>query len=60
MLASFIFKARNKRLEFLEFLQFFNKLKEVLLYLKDKDKSKKILYISILKQVKLKKMAIIL
>jgi hypothetical protein len=31
-----------------------------LLYLRDKDKSKKILYISTLKQVKLKKMAIAL
>jgi len=60
MLASFIFKARNKRLEFLEFLWFFNKLKGILLYLKDKDKSKKILYTNILKQVKLEKIAIIL
>jgi len=32
----------------------------ILLYLKDKDKSKKILRFSILKQVKLKKIAIIL
>ena len=60
MLASFIFKAKNKGLEFIKFLQFFNKLKGVLLYLRDKDKSKKILHISILKQVKLKKMAIAL
>ena len=49
MLASFIFKAKNKGLEFIEFLQFFNKLKGVLLYLRDKDKSKKILRISTLK-----------
>ena len=48
MLASFILKAKNKGLEFIEFLQFFNKLKGVLLYLRDKDKSKKILHISIL------------
>jgi len=60
MLASFILKAKNKGLEFIEFLQFFNKLKGVLLYLRDEDKSKKILYISTLKQVKLEKMAIIL
>ena len=60
MLASFILKAKNGGLEFIEFLQFFNKLKGVLLYLKDKDKSKKILYISTLKQVKLEKMAIAL
>jgi hypothetical protein len=60
ILASFIFKAKNKGLKFLAFLQFFNKLKGVLLYLKDEDKSGKILYISILKQVKLKKMAIVL
>ena len=60
MLASFIFKAKNKGLEFLEFLQFFDKLEGVSLYLRDKDKSKKILHISILKQVKLKKIAIAL
>ena len=60
MLANFIPKARNKGLKFLKFLQFFNKLKRVLLYLKDEDKSKKILYTSMLKQVKLKKMAITL
>ena len=60
MLANFILKVKNKGLEFLEFLQFFNKLEGVLLYLKDKDKSKKILYISILKQVKLEKIAIAL
>jgi len=60
MLASFILKAKNKGLEFIKFLQFFNKLKGVLLYLKDKDKSKKILHISTLKQVKLEKMAIAL
>ena len=60
MLASFILKAKNRGLEFIKFLQFFNKLKGVLLYLRDKDKSKKILYISTLKQVKLEKIAIIL
>ena len=60
MLANFILKAKNKGLEFIKFLQFFNKLKGVLLYLKDKDKSKKILRISTLKQVKLEKMAIVL
>ena len=43
ILASFILKTRNKGLEFLEFLQFFDKLKGVLLYLRNKDKSKKIL-----------------
>jgi hypothetical protein len=53
MLANFILKAKNRRVEFLEFLQVFNKLKGVLLYLKGKDKSRKILHISILKQVKL-------
>jgi hypothetical protein len=60
MLASFILKAKNKGLKFLKFLQFFNKLKGVLLYLRDKDKSKKILRISTLRQVKLKKIAIVL
>ena len=60
MLSNFIFKARKGILEFLGFLQSFNKLKGVLLYLRDKDKSKKILHFSMLKQVKLKKMAIIL
>ena len=60
MLASFIFKAKDKGLKFLEFWQFFDKLKGILLYLKDKDKSRKILYISILKQVKLDKIAIAL
>jgi hypothetical protein len=49
MLASFILKAKNKGLKFLEFLQFFDKLKGVLLYLKDEDKSKKILHIKTLK-----------
>jgi hypothetical protein len=60
ILASFIFKAKNKGLKFLKFLQFFDKLKRVLLYLKDEDKSKKILHIKTLKQVKLEKIAIIL
>ena len=60
MLASFIFKARNKGLKFIKFLQFFDKLEGVLLYLRDEDKSKKILRISTLKQVKLEKIAIIL
>ena len=60
MLASFILKAKNKGLKFLKFLQFFNKLKRVSLYLRDKDKSKKILHISTLKQVELEKMAIVL
>jgi len=60
ILASFILKAKNRRLEFIEFSQFFNKLKGVSLYLRDKDKSRKILYISTLKQVKLEKMAITL
>ena len=60
MLASFILKAKNKGLKFIKFLQFFNKLEGVSLYLRDKDKSKKILRISTLKQVKLKKMAIAL
>jgi hypothetical protein len=45
MLASFILRARNRGLEFLEFSQFFDKLKGVLLYLRDEDKSKKILRI---------------
>ena len=49
MLASFIPKAKNGRLEFLEFSQFFDKLEGVLLYLRDKDKSKKILRIRTLK-----------
>ena len=49
ILASFIPKARNKGLELIEFSQFFDKLEGVLLYLKDKDKSKKILRISTLK-----------
>jgi hypothetical protein len=49
MLASFILRAKNRGLEFLKFLQFFNKLEGVLLYLRDEDKSKKILRISILK-----------
>ena len=60
MLASFILKAKNKGLKFLKFLQFFNKLKGVLLYLRDENKSKKILHISTLKQVELEKMAIAL
>ena len=60
MLASFILRAKNKGLEFIEFLQFFDKLKGVSLYLRDKDKSRKILYISTLKQVKLEKIAIAL
>jgi hypothetical protein len=60
MLANFILKAKNRGLKFLEFLQFFNKLKGVLLYLRDEDKSKKILHIRTLKQVKLEKMAIAL
>jgi hypothetical protein len=49
MLASFILRAKNRGLEFLEFSQFFNKLEGVLLYLRDEDKSKKILHISMLK-----------
>jgi len=49
MLASFILKAKNKGLKFIEFSQFFDKLEGVLLYLRDKDKSKKILRISTLK-----------
>jgi hypothetical protein len=60
MLASFILKAKNGGLEFLEFLQFFDKLEGVLLYSRDEDKSRKILHISTLKQVKLEKMAIAL
>jgi hypothetical protein len=60
ILANFILKAKNKGLKILKFLQFFNKLKEVSLYLRDEDKSKKILHIKTLKQVKLKKIAIIL
>ena len=60
MLASFILKAKNKGLKFIKFLQFFNKLEGVSLYLRDKDKSKKILHISTLKQVKLEKIAIAL
>ena len=60
MLASFIFKGKKGRLEFLGFLQFFDKLKGVLLYLRDEDKSKKVLRFSILEQVKLEKMAIAL
>ena len=60
MLANFIPKAKNKGLEFIEFLQFFDKLEGVSLYLRDKDKSKKILHISTLKQVKLEKIAIAL
>ena len=60
MLASFILKAKNRGLEFIKFLQFFDKLEGVLLYLKDEDKSKKILHISMLKQVKLEKIAIAL
>jgi hypothetical protein len=49
ILASFILKAKNKGLKFLEFSQFFDKLKGVSLYLRDEDKSKKILRISTLK-----------
>ena len=60
ILASFILKAKNRGLEFIKFLQFFNKLEGVLLYLRDEDKSRKILYISTLKQVILEKMAIAL
>ena len=60
MLANFIFKSKKGGLEFLSFLQSFNKLKGVLLYLRDKDKSKKVLRFSILKQVKLEKMVIAL
>ena len=60
MLASFIFKGKKGRLKFLGFLQSFDKLEGVLLYLRDKDKSKKVLRFSTLKQVKLKKMAIAL
>ena len=60
MLASFIFKSKKGRLEFLGFLQSFNKLEGVLLYLRDEDKSKKVLRFSTLKQVKLEKMAIAL
>ena len=60
MLASFILRAKNKGLEFIEFLQFFDKLKGVSLYLRDEDKSEKILRTSTLEQVKLEKMAIAL
>ena len=60
MLASFILKSKKGGLKFLSFSQSFNKLKGVLLYLRDKDKSKKVLHFSILKQVKLEKIAIIL
>ena len=60
MLASFIFKSRKGGLKFLSFLQSFDKFKGVLLYLRDKDKSKKVLRFSTLKQVKLEKMAIAL
>jgi hypothetical protein len=60
MLANFILRARNRGLKFLEFSQFFDKLEGVLLYLKDEDKSKKILRTSIPKQVELEKMAIAL
>ena len=60
MLASFILKGKKGGLEFLGFLQSFNKLKGVSLYLKDEDKSKKVLRFSTLEQVKLKKMAIAL
>jgi len=48
MLASFIPKAKNRGLEFIEFLQFFDELEGVLLYLRDEDKSKKILRTSTL------------
>jgi hypothetical protein len=41
MLASFILKAKNRGLKFLEFLQFFDKLEGVPLYLRDKDKARK-------------------
>ena len=60
MLASFIPRGKKGGLEFLGFLQSFNKLKGVLLYLRDEDKSKKVLRFSTLKQVKLEKMAIAL
>jgi hypothetical protein len=60
MLASFILRAKNRGLEFLEFSQFFDKLERVSLYLRDEDKSKKILHISTLEQVKLEKIAIAL
>ena len=60
MLASLILKSKKGGLEFLGFLQSFNKLEGVLLYLRDEDKSKKVLHFSTLKQVKLEKMAIAL
>ena len=57
MLASLVFKAKGE-LGILRLLQAFEGLEKKLPYLKEEDKSKKILRFSTFKQVKLKKMAI--
>ena len=59
ILANLVFKKRGG-LEFLKLLQAFKGLEEKLIYLKEKDKSKKILHFSTFKQVKLEKIAIAL
>ena len=60
ILSSLIPKAIKGELKALRLLCYFNKLKGRLLYLKEEERSKKILHFSTLKQVKLKKMAIVL
>ena len=60
ILFNLIFKAIKRGLNFLKLLHYFNKLKRGSLYLKEKEKSKKILRFSTFKQVKLEKMAIVL
>ena len=60
MLFSLILKAIKEKLKALRLLCYFNKLKGKLLYLKEKERSKKILHFSTFKQVKLEKIAIAL
>ena len=59
ILASLVFKVRGE-LRVLKLSRAFKRLEEELLYLKEEDKSKKILRFSTFKQVKLEKMAIVL
>ena len=60
MLFNLILKAIKEEPKALKLLYYFNKLKGKLLYLKEEEKSKKILHFSTFKQVKLKKIAIVL
>jgi hypothetical protein len=60
MLFNLIFKAIKKGLEFLKLSRYFDKLEKGLPYLKEKERSKKILRFSTFKQIKLEKMAIAL